>query len=335
MGRVVGWAVTLLLAVAAVISLDPARVGLSTVVPVAQVLPFRTVLAAAFVLAGLALLLAALAGALRRRGGTRRTVLAAVLLLVGAGHGWVTLDRGVTNDGALGAEPGAADITVLTLNTYGGASSAEEVAVAAVDVGADVLTLPETAADDAARVAALIASSGGPTFQVFVRTSGGWDARSTALLVSERLGRYAEAEGPGTTLGSVRAEPVDGAGPVLVAVHPVAPVAEAMEEWEADLEAVMEVCRATPGVIVAGDFNATLDHGPMRDAGACVDGAVAAGVGGVATWPARLPALVGTTIDHVLVDGGAFDVVDGAVLEVGGSDHRAVAVRMAPRPAAR
>ena len=54
--RIVGWVVTLLLVVAAVVSLDPARVGLSTVVPVAQILPFRTVLAAAFLLAGLAML---------------------------------------------------------------------------------------------------------------------------------------------------------------------------------------------------------------------------------------------------------------------------------------
>ncbi|MBD8061923.1 endonuclease/exonuclease/phosphatase family protein [Oceanitalea stevensii] len=326
--KLLGWVLTLALAAAAVLTLDPARLGLSTSIPVTQAIAMRPYLVAGFVVLGGVLLLGVLLAALLGRRWPRRTALAVVLLAVGAGHAGVLWHRGLGDEPLPAAQDGA--VTVLTLNTLGGGSSPEQVADAADDAGADVLVLPETSADSARAIAEGLTERSGTAFQLFVERTGAWDSSSTALLVSEELGEYAQAPAPTTAHGAVRAEPVDGSGPVLVGVHPMSPHAPgpAMERWRTDLEAVTEPCRSEPGVVVAGDFNATLDHAPMRDIGSCVDASAEAGVGGVATWPAHLPRLVGAHIDHVLVDGDVYTVDAAAVLEVGASDHRAVVARI-------
>ena len=98
-----------------------------------------------------------------------------------------------------------------------------------------------------------------------------------------------------------------------------------MAVWRADLRAVP---RATPSSrlrILAGDFNATLDHAELRrliDSG-YVDAAAEVGAGLRATWPnaRRLPPPV--TIDHVLADARA-GVQEFSVHPIPGTDHRAV-----------
>lgn len=329
--RLLGWVLTLALAAAAVLTLDPARIGLSTVAPVTQAIAMRPYLVAGFLALGAVLLLGVLLAALVGRRWARRGVLGVVLLAVGAGHGAVLWDRGLGANPLPEAQDGA--LTVLTLNTLGGGASPEQVADAAHRSGADVLALPETSEENAHAVAERVTERTGAAFQVFVHRTGEWDASSTALLVSEELGLYEQSPAPQTAHGAVRAEPVDGSGPVLVAVHPMSPHAPgpAMERWRADLAAVTEPCRSVPGVVVAGDFNATLDHAPMRDIGSCVDASTEGGVGGVATWPATLPRLVGAHIDHVLVDGDVYTVDAAAVMAVGESDHRAVVAQLSPR----
>ena len=80
------------------------------------------------------------------------------------------------------------------------------------------------------------------------------------------------------------------------------------------------------GRILAGDFNATLDHPELRallDRG-YVDAADAAGAGLKPTWPAppRKRALP-LTIDHILVD-RRVRVERVTVVRIPRSDHRAV-----------
>ena len=135
----------------------------------------------------------------------------------------------------------------------------------------------------------------------------------------------AEAEA-GQTVTAARLRP-RGAPPVeLLAVHPRAPLREAnMDEWRADLRALPTATPRGAVRILAGDFNATLDHAELRrvlDRG-YEDAADEVGHGLRATWPSnrRFPPPV--TIDHVLADArcGARDV---EVIDVPGSDHRAV-----------
>jgi endonuclease/exonuclease/phosphatase (EEP) superfamily protein YafD len=130
----------------------------------------------------------------------------------------------------------------------------------------------------------------------------------------------------GQTVSAARLR-APGAPPVeVLSVHPRVPIREAnMDEWRADLRALSP---ATPrGVvrIIAGDFNATLDHAELRrvlDRG-YEDAADEMGHGLRATWPSnrRIPPPV--TIDHVLVDERC-GVRDLRVIDVPGSDHRAV-----------
>lgn len=114
----------------------------------------------------------------------------------------------------------------------------------------------------------------------------------------------------------------------MVAVHPVIPVEAALNErWEAELAALPDPARgsATPRVLV-GDFNATLDHAPMRGllGRGYQDAAEVTGKGLEPTWPAPgeyVPPPV--TIDHVLFSGG-LGVRGFEAFEVSGADHRAV-----------
>ena len=78
-------------------------------------------------------------------------------------------------------------------------------------------------------------------------------------------------------------------------------------------------------MVVAGDFNATLDHVQLRDAIAMgyVDAAARAGVGLVPTWPNGRLFPPQVTIDHVLAD-ERLSVADADVHEQPDSDHRAV-----------
>ena len=82
-------------------------------------------------------------------------------------------------------------------------------------------------------------------------------------------------------------------------------------------------------MIVAGDFNATLDHSVFRDG----DDRVRRrrGADRRRAWSARgrarLPRWLGPQIDHVLVTGG-ITAETLSVHDIPGSDHRAVVTRL-------
>jgi endonuclease/exonuclease/phosphatase family metal-dependent hydrolase len=120
---------------------------------------------------------------------------------------------------------------------------------------------------------------------------------------------------------------VEGAPPVRIkSVHPAPPVnPTAAPLWRGSLAALPGSDSRGDVQVLAGDFNATLDHPELRDllARGYTDAADAVGNGLVWTWPAlrrRAPPL---TIDHVLVD-RRVRVERVTVVEIPGSDHRAV-----------
>lgn len=110
----------------------------------------------------------------------------------------------------------------------------------------------------------------------------------------------------------------------VVAIHPNPPLGRMAEEWYASLSALPS---ASPDVVrvLAGDFNASLDHRNLRDllARGYVDAADQVGKGLVPTWPngRRLPPMI--TIDHVLAD-QRVAVAAVEILDVPGTDHRGV-----------
>jgi endonuclease/exonuclease/phosphatase (EEP) superfamily protein YafD len=124
------------------------------------------------------------------------------------------------------------------------------------------------------------------------------------------------------------------AGPVtVVAVHTIAPSKPGTAQpWRASFDRLAEVVGRYDGpVVAAGDYNATLGHGPLRrflaDTG-MRDAHTAAGRGLARSWPAasRMPPL--GLLDRVLIS-PEVAVVDIAERTLPGSDHRAIVSTLA------
>ncbi|HEX2073068.1 MAG TPA: endonuclease/exonuclease/phosphatase family protein [Geodermatophilus sp.] len=126
---------------------------------------------------------------------------------------------------------------------------------------------------------------------------------------------------------TVRLEVPGGRDVEVTAVHTVPPLRPSWTRaWAADLDG-LPAPEQEPLRVLAGDFNATLDHAALRAVlrRGYRDAACAVGRGLAATWrPLRLgrPRL---PLDHVLVDPRiAVAAVD--LVPVRGSDHRALVV---------
>jgi endonuclease/exonuclease/phosphatase family metal-dependent hydrolase len=107
----------------------------------------------------------------------------------------------------------------------------------------------------------------------------------------------------------------------VVAVHPVPPTVS-VAAWRAETAGLPRPDATGPVRVLAGDFNATLDHAVFRRLlrAGYVDAGQQCGAGLVPTWPARPPLV---TLDHVVVDVRA-TVIAYRVFDLPGSDHRCV-----------
>lgn len=124
----------------------------------------------------------------------------------------------------------------------------------------------------------------------------------------------------------------------LIAVHATQPLVSP-GGWRADWGVLNTIAPALRGsVILMGDFNTTLDHGPMREllGKGFEDAARAANSGWQPTWPSGalfvgLPREIGlVAIDHVL-SRGAYEAISTQTYLVAHSDHRALVARLALR----
>jgi len=300
----VSWAVAGGLAAWAVARVTAADRVRRVEAPVAPLLSFTPPVAAAAPVAALAL---AVAG---RRGPAVTAALSAAAL------GVVVAPRAARRPQPAASGP---VLRVLTVNLLAGRADAGAVVALAGRAGADVLFLQELTGDAVARLKQAGLGDLMPhevtEFRGGLHGSGIWSRIPLSAVPSP-----ASAARPAAVLE------LPGGGAVeLACVHPRPPKPpwpQGVARWRQQLAAL-----PPPGElprVLAGDFNATVDHAALRrvlrlgyaDAGRQAGNALAP------TWgPAgRLPLI---TIDHVLADRRCA-VRASSVHPVPGSDHRAV-----------
>ncbi|WP_405375571.1 MULTISPECIES: endonuclease/exonuclease/phosphatase family protein [unclassified Microbacterium] len=333
--RLIGILLTIAAAIGAAIVTWPQFFRLEQTFPFAQVVSLRPLVAAGFVVLAIVGLLLCLA---RRTRGFGAGIAMIALLAVIANAGILAF-RGL-GDADL-PEATADSIRVMTWNTAGEATDVDAIVKTAIAMDVDIVALPETNADTGKAVAVAMGERGNPMW-VHDEDFRGWDANWTTVLISPDLGDYAvvASTSQGTTntsiVPSVVAMPVSGDGPVVVAAHAVAPRPGDMAAWRSDLRWLADQC-AADDVIMAGDFNATLDHMARLgvdggDLGRCHDAAADTGNGAVGTWDTAWPAQLGAPIDHVMTTDAWTATGSVVVTSLDGtaSDHRPMVVQLEP-----
>jgi endonuclease/exonuclease/phosphatase (EEP) superfamily protein YafD len=286
--------------------------------PFAQVVSLRP-----YVLVGLAALVLVLAGLSWR---FRQLVLAAVVLLVVLVVGVaMTVPR-------TQAEPlpsGGRALSVLTFNTLDGSADVTELAEVIRTGRPDLAALIEVGQTYRDRLAPLVEPLGYRMVTATgTDTDGVTDVYGVTALVAEHLRGTTSNVDMSTPFPIVEIEGGALGATRFVAFHAVAPRRGDVPQWSSDLGKLTRYCTGAIPTIVAGDFNATLDHSVLRAATAgCSDAAAQRGQGLQATWPTWMPDWFGPQIDHVFAT-NPIAAEDFSVREISGSDHRAVLVRL-------
>ncbi|MGO4255200.1 endonuclease/exonuclease/phosphatase family protein [Marmoricola sp. RAF53] len=261
-------------------------------------------------------------GGLRRGLGTAAAVAVAGLLF----HSLLVAPAFTGAHAALAAG-GRPDLSVMTLNLRFGEADAARAVALAREHGVDVLVLEEVtpSARERLRAAGLDA--------LLPHAAGSTSVTASGTMVFSAYPLSGVTRLP-VRNGAWRVQVAASEPFTLFAVHTSQPL-HGPARWERDWDALDRAVRAQAGPrLVVGDYNATLDHRPVRrllDAG-FADAARTANAGWQPTWPTRqvtkYRSPVGLmAIDHVL-HSADFDVASTATAEVDGTDHRALLARI-------
>ena len=221
------------------------------------------------------------------------------------------------------AEADGPTLRVMSANVLFGSADMASVLRIAREEDVDVLALQELTVAAARRLDAAGGRAWFPARAVEARPGAAGSGLFSRLPLRDR----ADDDATGSAQPEVELRP-PGAQPVRIkTVHPRPPISGPAErEWRAAIDRLPRPRGALR--VLAGDFNATLDHRVLRrllDAG-YVDAADATGSGLSPTWPRgsdRPP----ITIDHVLLD-ERIGVRSFSVRDLPGSDHRAVVAEL-------
>ncbi|GAA1923937.1 endonuclease/exonuclease/phosphatase family protein [Nocardioides lentus] len=279
---------------------------------------------AALVLYALALLVLVVA-ALRSAGGARLLAgVVAVLVVVP-----LALHASWFAPQVAGAEPAAAPdavpLRVMTSNLLRGDGDPADVVAAAREARADLVVLPEATARTTRALGRLGADEAWP----HRAGRAGADIEGTLVLSADPV---RDVRVLPTQLDSVAFTVERGDRDLRVlAVHPIAPY-DGAAGWRRDHAAILAAVRRERPDVVLGDFNATMDHRPMRRLAAegYRTATEVANEGWRPTWPVNglfslgpLPLPRSAEIDHVLVRDGTAVLGTERHL-VAGTDHLAL-----------
>ena len=216
-------------------------------------------------------------------------------------------------------------LRVLTANLLAGRGCADAVVELVCTTGADVLFLQELTDEAVIRLKRAGLNDLLPNEMTEVIPSS---ARGGGIYARYPLSDGLAIAPTAVAQPTARLDLPAGRSVQLVCVHPRPPwppwSAGAVPRWRTELSVLPPP--GDPPVILAGDFNSTVDHAQFRRLLRLghVDAASQAGHGLVPTWgpePSGRPAVL--AIDHVLIDPRCA-VRAASVHRLPGSDHRAV-----------
>jgi endonuclease/exonuclease/phosphatase family metal-dependent hydrolase len=232
-------------------------------------------------------------------------------------------------------EPGTRRLRLATVSLRLGLADPRAVVDLVADHRVDVLALQEVTPESAIALRTAGLSDLLPHSHVIAARDGSPPAAGGALWsrlpMLERVAVAGRFEQPTALLGVPGAPDVE-----VTAVHtnPPSTSPESVSRWAADLSQL-----PAPGTgvlrVLAGDFNATLDHGALRRVLALGyrDAAWAVGQALRATWTPLGWPQPRLSLDHVLVD-PQVGVACVDLVRVAGGDHRAVVAELVLPPRA-
>lgn len=312
----------------------PFRGRLDAFTPFTQLVAMRPVLAVGL---GIAAAIAMIVARRREAGVTPFALVLVAAILAG----FQIVPRAIPHEQS--APVNAPSFTILTANMLHSSVAPGVLVNLVTRTRADVVALPETNGDRAHEYARALSRNSGERWHAETDHAARPDdgtPRPTAIVVRMALGpqRLADPEDALGAHGQVRVKltsvpndqghVVEAIAPSVAALHPIPPAPQGSQHgWRRDLLRLRSLCRT--GWILAGDFNATVDHSPMRalQHSGCRDAAATTGRGLKATWTGGPFNLVRPAIDHVFTS-GRWHTSAAGVLPINGSDHRAVWARV-------
>jgi endonuclease/exonuclease/phosphatase (EEP) superfamily protein YafD len=233
--------------------------------------------------------------------------------------------------GASPARSQAVTVRLFTLNALVGRADPGVVVSHVRDLQADVLAIQELTPELVGR----LTEAGLPELLPFSCLDPRTGHTGIGLWSSRPLSELPPV--PGVRNPMPRAE-LDVGWPVTITVvHPQAPLRGGQPRWQQDLDRLLSALTGTTGQqLVAGDFNASRDHGAFRRLLAaqfidCADAAQPRPWPGF-TWPAdrRFPPVM--RLDHILVSRQGAIVREARIVRVPGTDHRGVLAEIELQP---
>ncbi|MCW2495633.1 endonuclease/exonuclease/phosphatase family protein [Jatrophihabitans sp.] len=225
-----------------------------------------------------------------------------------------------------GGKPGSgASLTLLQANLRVGAADPAHLVQEVRDDHVDIATTEELTTSEQARLTSAGLAAALPYRYLAPLPDGGG-----GLGIWSRYPLTAKVNHPGFELGVLSVQVASPAGAItLFAVHLLPPYPYPAGEWLHEIAALKTLLDHAGGhVVVAGDFNATMDNAQFRGllADGYGDAAAELGAGYLPTYPTDrwFPPLI--AIDHVLTE----NVQPAHLSTVGltGSDHRGLLARL-------
>ncbi|MGY2067853.1 endonuclease/exonuclease/phosphatase family protein [Blastococcus sp. SYSU DS0619] len=257
----------------------------------------------------------------------RARSLTGALLAAAAGATLGTAVRTARGRPAAGPAPAGTRLRIATVSLRLGLVPAEPVVELVREHDVDVLAVQELTPDAHRRLTAAGLERALPHAHVVPARPGSVVSASGGVWSRWPVTGHGVMPG-GFEQPTVRVSAGSGPDVEITAVHtrPPSTSPAAVRGWAEDLAALPA---PDPGAlrVLAGDFNATLDHAALRAVlrRGYRDAARAVGRGRAWTWrPLRLP-LPRLVLDHVLVD-PRLAVAGCAAVPVRGSDHRSLVV---------